>query len=87
MGVVLNLDQVGNMQFMLTATTGTTIVVWREDEMFHAQPSDSTFGPQVCMAVDLFEVIAELVGLDLDVAEQSAEAVLLAARAQETLAA
>jgi hypothetical protein len=75
------------MQFMLTATTGTTIVVWREDEMFHAQPSDSTFGPQVCMAVDLFEVIAELVGLDLDVAEQSAEAVLLAARAQETLAA
>jgi len=41
----------------------------------------------VCLAVDLFEVIAELLGLDLEVDEQSAEAVLLATRAQETLAA
>jgi hypothetical protein len=70
---------------MLTASTGAKIVVWREDEMFHARPPGSTSAPQVCLAVDLFEVIAELAGLDLDVAEQSAEAVGLAARAQQSL--
>ncbi|HEY8625150.1 MAG TPA: hypothetical protein VIL82_04015 [Solirubrobacteraceae bacterium] len=75
------------MQFTLTATTGSTVVVWREDEMFHAQPPDAASPPEVCLAVDLFEVIAELLGLDLEVDEQSAEAVLLATRAQETLAA
>lgn len=73
------------MQCMLTATTGVKIVVWREGEMFHANAPGSSSAPQVCLAVDLFEVIAELAGLDLDVAEQSAEAVGLAARAQESL--
>jgi hypothetical protein len=73
------------MPFMLTATTGATIAVWCEDEMFHARAPGSSLAPQVCQAVDLFEVIAELAGLDLDVAEQSAEAMSLAARAQETL--
>jgi hypothetical protein len=82
----VNLDEVGDMHCMLTATTGATVAVWREDDMFHAQPPDGAFPPEVCLAVDLFEVIAELAGLDLDVAEQSAEAVLLAKRAQETLA-
>ena len=79
------LTEVGNMQFMLTATTGAKIVVWREDEMFHAHAPGSPLAPQVCQAVDLFEVIAELAGLDLEVAEQSVEAVSLATRAQETL--
>jgi hypothetical protein len=73
------------MQFMLTATTGATIVVWREDELFHAHLPASPLAPQVCQAVDLFEVVAELAGLDLEVAERSAEAVSLAARAQQTL--
>jgi hypothetical protein len=85
-GIARNLGEVGNMHFMLTATTGAKVAVWREDEMFHAQPPGGAFPPEVCLAVDLFEVIAELAGLDLDVAEQSAEAVLLATRAQETLA-
>jgi hypothetical protein len=41
--------------------------------------------PQICLAVDLFEVIAELAGLDLEDASQSAEAVALADRAQREL--
>jgi hypothetical protein len=73
------------MQLMLTATTGAKIVVWREGEMFHARTSGSARAPQVCLAVDLFEVIAELAGLDIDLAEHSAEAVSLAAYAQEAL--
>jgi hypothetical protein len=38
--------------------------------------------PQICVAVDLFEVIAELAGLNLDVKAQSAEAVRLSIEAQ-----
>ena len=41
--------------------------------------------PQICAAVDLFEVIAELAGLNLEVAAQSAEAVALALEAQREL--
>lgn len=39
------------------------------------------------MAVDLFEVIAEIAGLDLEVGEQAAEAMSLAEAAQRRLAA
>ena len=41
--------------------------------------------PQICAAVDLFEVIAELAGLNLEVTAQSAEAVRLALEAQREL--
>jgi hypothetical protein len=41
--------------------------------------------PQICAAVDLFEVIAELAGLNLDVTAQSAEAVELSLEAQREL--
>lgn len=37
------------------------------------------------MAVDLFEVIAEIAGLDLEVGEQAAEAMLLAEAARRQL--
>jgi hypothetical protein len=41
--------------------------------------------PQTCVAVDLFEVIAELAGLNLEVKAQSAEAVRLSIEAQREL--
>ncbi|MBV9336348.1 MAG: hypothetical protein JO243_10690 [Solirubrobacterales bacterium] len=40
---------------------------------------------QVCLGIDLFEVIAELAGLDLDNEEQSDEATRLAREAQHRL--
>jgi hypothetical protein len=40
---------------------------------------------QICLAVDLFEVIAELAGLDLERHEQAAEAIGLAEEAQRRL--
>jgi hypothetical protein len=53
--------------------------------MFYARQSDTVSEPQICMAIDLFEVIAELAGLDLEDSSQSAEAVALADRAQREL--
>ena len=41
--------------------------------------------PQICLGVDLFEVIADLAGLDLDDASAAAEAVRLANSARERL--
>jgi hypothetical protein len=75
------------MNVTLTATTGTKILVWHQNEMFYARPTDTMNEAQICLAVDLFEVIAELAGLDLDDDSQSAEAVGLAVQAQQRLAA
>ncbi|HEY1509627.1 MAG TPA: hypothetical protein VGF93_11520 [Solirubrobacteraceae bacterium] len=55
------------------------------DELFHALPVGSVVEPQICVAVDLFEVIAELAGLNLDVRAESVEAVGLAIEAQRRL--
>jgi hypothetical protein len=41
--------------------------------------------PQICVAADLFEVIAELAGLNLEVKVESAEAVRLSIEAQREL--
>jgi hypothetical protein len=71
----------------LTASTAAKIVIWREDDLFYARAHDSTVRPQVCMAVDLFEVIAEIAGLDLEVGEQAAEAMSLAEAARRRLTA
>jgi hypothetical protein len=65
----------------LTASTTAKILVWREDELFHARLQEATGPIQVCLGVDLFEVIAELAGLDLEQGEQAAEALKLADRA------
>jgi hypothetical protein len=73
------------MQITLKPTTAVRVVVWRNDGMFYARQSDTVHEPQICLAVDLFEVIAELAGLDLEDASQSAEAVALADRAQREL--
>jgi hypothetical protein len=73
------------LKVTLTASTAAKIVVWREDGLFYARLNDSTVRPQVCMAVDLFDVIAEIAGLNLEVGEQAAEAVSLAEAAQRRL--
>ena len=75
------------MKLILTATNGATILVWYHDEMFHARRNDTVSEPQICLAVDLFEVIAELTGLDLEQDSDSAEAVMLADDARLRLAA
>jgi hypothetical protein len=73
------------MKVTLTASTGVRILVWREGESFCARPAKHALEPQICLAVDLFEVLAELAGLDLDDSEQANEAVALAERAQRRL--
>jgi hypothetical protein len=65
----------------LSASTSAKILVWREDELFHARSQEATGPIQVCLGVDLFEVVAELAGLDLEHGEQAAEAMRLADRA------
>jgi hypothetical protein len=70
------------MQLTLTASTGAKLQVWREEDLFHATRPDTRSPPEVCLAVDLFEVIAELAGLDLEHERQSREAMALADLAQ-----
>ena len=73
------------MKLTLKASTGVTIVVWREEHMFHARRAAEVLEPQVCLPVDLFEVIAELAGLDLEESDEAAEAIRLADEAQRRL--
>ncbi len=73
------------MRITLTASTGAKIFVWREEEMFHARPIHRS-DVQICLGIDLFEVIAELAGLDLEQDRQAQEAISLAERAQQRLA-
>jgi hypothetical protein len=75
------------LEVTVTASTGARIRVWREDDLFHARPDDVDAETQICVAVDLFEVIAELAGLDLDDVSGSSEAIGLAHKAQRRLGA
>ena len=74
------------MTVTLTASTGAKILVWRETDMFAAVRAGGAEEAQICLGIDLFEVIAELAGLDLDDREQSNEAILLAGDARQRLA-
>ncbi len=74
------------MTVTLTASTGAKILVWREKDMFAALRAGASEEAQICLGVDLFEVIAELAGLDLDDEEQSEEAEQLATDARQRLA-
>ena len=74
------------MTVTLTASTGAKILVWRENDMFAALRAGGSEEAQICLGIDLFEVIAELAGLDLDDAEQSGEATRLAIDARHRLA-
>ena len=75
------------MQVTLKASNGAKILVWRKDELFCARqieaPVEQT---QTCLGLDLFEIVAELAGLDLDDGAQAAEAIELAGSAQRRLA-
>ena len=73
------------MQTIVTATTGAQIEVWRQDELFHARLAGRQEQPEICVGMDLFEVIADLAGLDLEDRVESAEATRLAFEAQQRL--
>ena len=73
------------MTVTLTSSTGAKILVWREKDMFAALRAGGSEEAQICLGLDLFEVIAELAGLNLEVTAQSAEAVRLALEAQREL--
>ncbi len=74
------------MKITLTASTGAKIFVWREEDMFHARLAQRSDDVQICLGIDLFEVIAELTGLDLEQDRQAQEAIRLAEFAQQRLA-
>jgi hypothetical protein len=73
------------MTVTFTASTGVKIIVWREQDMFAASRADAPEEAQICMGVDLFEVIAELAGLDLDEQRDAQEATRRAAEARQRL--
>jgi hypothetical protein len=73
------------MTVTLTASTGAKILVWREKDMFAALRAGAAEEAQICLGIDLFEVIAELAGLDLDDEEHSEEATRLADDARQRL--
>jgi hypothetical protein len=70
------------MKVTVTASNGAEIVVWRERDTFYARRAEEASEPQICLAVDLFEVIAELARLDLERPDQAAEALGLSQHAQ-----
>jgi hypothetical protein len=74
------------MTATLTASTGAKILVWREQDMFAALRAGGTEEAQICLGIDLFEVIADLAGLDLDDEEQAEEATQLAGEVRQRLA-
>jgi hypothetical protein len=73
------------MTVTFTASTGANILVWREKDMFAALRAGGSEDAQICLGIDLFEVIAELAGLDLDDDEQADEATRLATEARQRL--
>lgn len=75
------------MKVILRPSSGIRIVVWREHREFHARRAATIDDAQICLAVDLFEVIAELAELDLENEKEAAEATALATEAQRRLAA
>jgi hypothetical protein len=73
------------MTVTMTASTGAKILVWREKDMFAALRAGAAGEAQICLGVDLFEVIAELAGLDLEDEDQGEEAERLATDARQRL--
>jgi hypothetical protein len=73
------------VKVVLETSTGIHIEVWREDELYHAHRVGRDDEPQICLGIDLFEVISELGDLDLDSDSGSIEAVQLADQAQHEL--
>jgi hypothetical protein len=74
------------MKVQVTSTiTAKTVVVWWDGDLFHACPNDAVADAQVCLGVDLFEVVAELAELDLEREDQALEALELANAARTEL--
>jgi hypothetical protein len=73
------------MTVSFTASTGVNVIVWREKDMFAASRADEAEEAQICLGVDLFEVIAELAGLDLDDEQDTEEATQLSGEALQRL--
>ena len=73
------------MTVTLTTSTGAKILVWREKDMFAALRAGDAEEAQICLGIDLFEVIAELAGLDLEDADQAEEATGMATEARQRL--
>jgi hypothetical protein len=73
------------MTVTFTASTGAKMLVWREKDMFAAMRAGGAEEAQICLGIDLFEVLAELAGLDLDDDEQADEATRLATEARQRL--
>ncbi len=74
------------MQVTVRASTGAAVLVWHQFDSYYARRAGTTDDPQICLGVDLFEVVAELAGLDLQDSGQAAEAVRLADEARRSLA-
>ncbi len=74
------------MRITVEPSTGVRLQVWRERQLFHATRKDAVEAAQICLGVDLFEVIAELAELDLERPDEAEEANGLAQRVQQTLA-
>jgi hypothetical protein len=73
------------MQVTLRASTGAKILVWLEHDSYRVQLADRTDDPRICLELDLFEVIAELAGLELEEGAQAVEAMTLAEEAERRL--
>jgi hypothetical protein len=73
------------MTVTMTASTGAKILVWREKDMFAALRAGAAGEAEICLGIDLFEVIAELAGLDLEDEDQGDEAERLATEARQRL--
>jgi hypothetical protein len=74
------------MKVSLRASSGIAVLVWREGSEFHARRPDTIGDPQICLGVDLFEVIADLAELDLESEAGVIEATALASEATRRLA-
>ncbi len=74
------------MRISVHTSKGVQVNAWREGGLFHVTRADSHHEPQVCMGVDLFEIIAELCELDLERSEDAREALELASTVQTQLA-
>jgi hypothetical protein len=75
----------GNNGLSLNCSNGVQLNVWRNDGLFTVAREDADAEPQICLGVDLFEVIAELGGLDLESDDAANEATKLAEQAQRVL--
>ncbi len=73
------------MQVTLRASTGAKILVWLEHDHYHVRLADRTDDPRISLDMDLFEVIAEVAGLDLEEGAQAVEAMTLAEDAERRL--